>query len=74
MGKVTLCLRVKLEGKGKYPYYRASIAPNGRVEPFVALVKKRRKTFEDGNYHLRLKGPDGNQMYCFWSQRSHQCI
>jgi|GEM_PF-6258402 integrase len=61
MAKVTLCLRVKHEGK--YPYYRASIAKNGRVEPFVAWVKKRRKTFDDGTYHLRLKGPTGKQMY-----------
>jgi hypothetical protein len=61
MAKVTLFLRVKKDGT--YPYYPASVASNGRIEPLVAVVNGRRKTFDSGLYDLRFTDPDGKQKF-----------
>jgi hypothetical protein len=64
MPKVTLMLSAK-QG-GKWRFFRASVAGNGRVEPSVAVVKDRRRTFEDGDYggyFIRYTRPDGKQTY-----------
>ncbi len=59
MPVVALLLRVK-EGR-KYPFYPASTARNGRIEPFVAIVNDRRKIFGSGRYYIRFTGSDGKQ-------------
>ena len=59
MATVTVFLRVT--HGDKYPYYRASVAGNGRIEPFVAIVNDRRKTFNEGTYYIGFTGPDGRQ-------------
>jgi integrase len=61
MATVTLYLRVKQDDK--YPYYPASIAANKRLEPLVALVDGRRKTFSDGTYYIRYS--DGSKQQPF---------
>ena len=60
MAEVTVFLRVKQDGT-YHPHYPASVAGNERIEPFVAIVKGRRKTFGSGSYYIRFTGPDGNQ-------------
>jgi integrase len=64
MPKVTLTVNAKQEGKWRF--FRASFAANGRLEPFVAIVGGRRKTLDNGNfggYFLRYTPPDGKQTY-----------
>ena len=64
MPKVTLMISGK-QG-GKWRFFRASVAANGRVEPFVAIVNDRRRTFDNGNcggYFIRYTRPDGKQTY-----------
>jgi hypothetical protein len=64
MPKVTLMLSAK-QG-GKWRFFRASIAGNGRVEPGVAIVSDRRRTIDSGNcggYFVRYTRPDGKQTY-----------
>jgi hypothetical protein len=60
MAVVTIWRRVKIDGK--YPFLAASIAPNGRLEPFVAEYNRRWKTFQGGTYYLRY-AEDGKR--CF---------
>jgi hypothetical protein len=47
MPKVTLMLSAKLGGKWRF--FRASVAGNGRVEPGVAIVNNRRRTVDSGS-------------------------
>ena len=61
MAKVTLFLRVKQDGT--CPYYPASVAGNGRIDPLVAVVNGRRKTFDSGLYYLRFTDPDDKQKF-----------
>jgi len=64
MPKVTLMISGKRGGKWRF--FRASVSGNGRVEPFVAIVNDRRRTFEDSNcggYFIRYTRPDGKQTY-----------
>jgi hypothetical protein len=61
MAKVRVFVRVKMDGK--YRYYAASVAANGRIEPFVAVVKGRRKRFDSVAYYIRFTGPDGKQKF-----------
>lgn len=64
MPRVTLMLSAKVGGK--WSFFRASIAGNGRVEPAVAIVNERRRTLDDGNcggYFIRYTRPDGKQTY-----------
>ena len=64
MPKVTLTINAKQDAKWRF--FRASFALNGRLEPFVAVVRGRRKTFDNGNfggYFLRYTPPDGKQTY-----------
>jgi len=64
MPKVTLMISGK-QG-GKWRFFRASVGGNGRVEPFVAIVNDRRRTFDNstcGGYFIRYTRPDGKQTY-----------
>lgn len=64
MPKVTLMISGK-QG-GKWRFFRASVAGNGRVEPFVTIVNERRRTFDNGNcgsYFIQYTRADGKQTY-----------
>ncbi len=64
MPKVNLMLNAKVGGKWRF--FRASIAGNGRVEPGVAIVNNRRRAIDDGScggYFVRYTKPDGKQTY-----------
>jgi integrase len=64
MPKVNLMLSARLGGKWRF--FRASIAGNGRVEPGVAIVNDRRRTIDSsscGGYFVRYTKPNGKQTY-----------
>jgi len=70
MPKVTLMINARQAGKWRF--FRASLSGNGRVEPGVAIVNDRRRTFDSGNYggyFIRYTRPDGKQTYVACRQR-----